>query len=120
MITLRFAISTITGMSFFFFWVTTHSLYSTKGDTARQQYYLYHSWGVVFFFLATTPHSLYSTKSDTARQQYYLYHSWGVVFIFWVTTHSLYPSKSSTARQQHKEISNRQLFTVTSHIFCLS
>ena len=119
MITLRFAISTITGMSFFFFWVTTHSLYSTKGDTARQQYYLYHSWGVVFFFLATT-HSLYSTKSDTARQQYYLYHSWGVVFIFWVTTHSLYPSKSSTARQQHKEISNRQLFTVTSHIFCLS
>ena len=119
MITLRFAISTITGMSFFFFWVTTHSLYSTKGDTARQQYYLYHSWGVVFFFLATT-HSLYSTKSDTARQQYYLYHSWGVVFIFWVTTHSLYPSKSSTATQQHKEISNRQLFTVTSHIFCLS
>ena len=119
MITLRFAISTITGMSFFFFWVTTHSLYSTKGDTARQQYYLYHSWGVVFFFLATT-HSLYSTKSDTARQQYYLYHSWGVVFIFWLTTHSLYPSKSSTARQQHKEISNRQLFTVTSHIFCLS
>ena len=119
MITLRFAISTITGMSFFFFWVTTHSLYSTKGDTARQQYYLYHSWGVVFFFWATT-HSLYFTKSDTARQQYYLYHSWGVVFIFWVTTHSLYPSKSSTARQQHKEISNRQLFTVTSHIFCLS